>query len=546
MIVFAPLARITAVLVLAVVVAVACTDAPPPPVTAPEPPPPAPPAEVDDGSFTVYGCAIASLLPQESRETCGGRVLVQLFSGLAELDPQTGEPRLVVAESITTDDATTWTIELHDGWTFHNGEAVTARSFVDAWNFAAHPDNGMRNADFFADVVGFDAVRAGDVDVLAGLRMVDELTIEVELVEPFVPFLAKLTDSAFYPLPSIAYEDLDAFDRHPVGNGRFELVSYDPDREVVLRRHEGWPGPEPALAREVVYLIYTGDGALQTAYVDVRVGALDVLDNVPPEHLASVDAEFGDRVVRTPTSALTMLGLPMYDERFGDNRDLRRALSLAIDRERIVAEALDGAATPATALIPPVLDAHSPGSCAYCRYDPALARMLFDRSGGWDGPLTVHYHTGVGAEHWIRDVIAQWQETLGIGEVAIETHELAPYLRMLDRRDVAGPFRIGWSLSYLSPEYALAELYRSTGGANFFGYENAAFDEALELANASDVGEAIARYREAESIVLDDLPVIPLWFGRATTVHTPRVEGVIVDASLNVRVERVRVLDALP
>jgi oligopeptide transport system substrate-binding protein len=538
-------ARGVAALALAVAVA-SCSAPPPPPPPTPEAPDAAPPEPVDDGSFSVYGCTIASLIPQESRETCGGRVLAQIFSGLAELDPDTGEPRLVVAESITTDDAITWTIELHDGWTFHDGEAVTATSFVDAWNFAADPDNDLRNADFFADIVGFDAVRAGEADELAGLRALDELTIEVELAEPFVPFLAKLTDSAFYPLPTVAYEDLDAFDRHPVGNGRFELVRYDPDREVVLRRDDDWPGPDPALAREVVYLIYTGDTALDTAYVDVRVGALDVLDNVPESHLGDVDADFDGRVLHTPTSVLTMLGLPMYDPRFGEQQDLRQALSLAIDRERIVTDVFGGAATPATALVPPVLDAHQPGACRYCRHDPQLARVLFDQAGGWDGPLTVHYSSGGGGEKAIRHVIAQWQATLGISEVEVETLELAPYVRLLDRRDVAGPFRLAWSLSYLSPEYALAELYRSSGGANFFGYDNEAFDQALDAANASDPDEAIDRYREAEQLVLEDLPVIPLWFGRATTVHTPRVEGVTLDASMFVRVERIRVLDTLP
>src|SRR5690606_25929449 len=130
---------------------------------------------------------------------------------------------------------------------------------------------------------GFDALRAGEAKSLEGLRAPDDMTIEVTLSRPFVPFFSKLADPAFAPLPSIAYEDIGAYGRQPVGNGRYELVAYDPGREAVLHRYEDWAGDDPGRAQEVVFVIYAGDSALQAAYQDVRSGALDVLDTVPPE-----------------------------------------------------------------------------------------------------------------------------------------------------------------------------------------------------------------------------------------------------------------------
>lgn len=533
-------------LVLAAVLAVACEEMGDAPVPQPdsdvEEVDLGPPAAVE-GDATVFGCPIHTLIPHDSRETCGGRVVAQIFSGLVELDPVSGQPRLLIADEIDSEDAQLWTITIGDGWTFHDGEAVTASSFVDAWTFAANPANGLRNRDFYADIVGYGALAAGETEDLAGLRIVDDMTIEITLERPFAPFLAKLSDAAFMPLPSIAYEDLDAFGRAPVGNGRFELVTFDPDREVQLRRFADWAGDDPARLRDVTYLLYAGNAAAQTAYLDVRAGALDVLENVPPEYRVRVDDDFGSRVLRSPTSSFAFLGVPMYADTPLQNLEVRMALSMAIDRRQIIDDVLGGGMQPARSLIPPVLEAHRADACAACRFDPEGARRLLAEGGGWQGPMTVYHTAGAGADAWTEAIAAYWRDELGITDIGFESMELAAYLRLLEQRDAQGPFSLRWSLSYLSPEYALSELYRSTGGANLFGYDNPAFDEALDDANAADLDEATRWYRAAEDIVLGDLPVIPLWYPSTTTVHTERVTDVMIDARGYLRVERLRLAE---
>ncbi|MEX0592753.1 MAG: ABC transporter substrate-binding protein, partial [Nitriliruptoraceae bacterium] len=394
--------------------------------------------DVNGGTATVFGCPVQTLIPQHSRETCGGRIVAQVFSGLVELDAHSGQSELLVASSIETEDSQTWTITVSDGWTFHDGESVTGASFVDAWNFAADPANQMRNRDFFADIVGYDELAAGEATRLRGLEIIDPMTIEVTLIEPFAPFFAKLSDAAFLPLPSIAYEDLDAFSRAPVGNGRFELVSFDPDREAVLRRYNDWAGAEPAHLREATFLIYAGNAAVETAYLDVRAGALDVLESIPPGYRLNVDDDFGNRVVRSPTSSFAFLGLPLYAPEFDDRLGLRQALSLAIDRRQIIDDILGGGMQPATGLIPPVLDAHRPHACQVCDFDPGLARALLADAGGWDGPLTLHHSTGGGAEAWLEAIAAYWRQELDITDIRFESMELASYLRVLEEREIHG------------------------------------------------------------------------------------------------------------
>src|SRR5438046_309825 len=93
------------------------------------------------GAFSVSASEPEHLMPANATTTADGQVLSALFTGLVEYDPKTAEPRNAMAASITTDDQRTWTIRIKPGWTFHDGEPVTARSFVDAWNFAAYAPN---------------------------------------------------------------------------------------------------------------------------------------------------------------------------------------------------------------------------------------------------------------------------------------------------------------------------------------------------------------------------------------------------------------------
>lgn len=499
-------------------------------------------ADEDPTSLTAFGCPVQSLVPQDSREDCGGRIVRQIFSGLAELDADTGEPKLLVASSISTDDSVVWTIEIAEGWTFHNGEEVTASSFVDAWNFGATPANGMRGQSFFADIVGYDEVLAGDTDELSGLELVDDMTIRVTLSQPFSPFLAKLTDTVFYPLPSVAYEDFETWSQQPVGNGRYELASFDPDSRAVLHRYEDWAGPDPALTTEVTYLIYEGDNALQTAYLDVQSGTLDVLEQVPPENQTTAEADVGGRVVRTPTSALTFLGFPLDHPPYDDVR-VRRALSLAIDRQQIIDAILGGGPQPAGAIIPPVLEAGRTDACDACVHDPDEAAALLAEAGGFDGTLVIIYNTGAGHDEWAEALANQWRSTLGITDVEFAALDFGSYVGTLYSGEANGVFRVTWGLSYLSPEYMLSELFLSTGESNFFGYANDAFDAALATANAADPAASNPLYQQAEDLLLEDLPIIPLWYGQATSVHSERVEGLVLDAATFVRVERLRVVD---
>jgi oligopeptide transport system substrate-binding protein len=493
------------------------------------------------GEFTIYNCEPQSLIPADSTEVCGSKVLDQLFAGLVEYDAETSEAVNMMAESIESDDATNWTITIRDDFTFHDGEPVTAQSYVDAWNFAVDPEQGNRNATFFENFVGYDEVTEGTADTMAGVEAVDETTITVELTEPFAVFPTVVGYTAFYPLPSAAYDDIDAFESAPIGNGRYQMDGqWEHDQEIAVTRYEDFPSDlDPGVAERITWVIYSDVNA---AYLDVQAGNLDILDSIPPEREGTVENDIGeDNLIRTETSTFTYLGFPVYQEPF-DNPDMRRAISMAIDRQEIIDAIFSGARTPARAVVAPSLPQHREDACEYCEFDPDRAAELFEEAGGLEGPLTLYFNSGAGHEEWVEAIGNQLIANLGIEDVQFESLEFAQYLDLLDGQEITGPFRLGWVLSYPSPQYALEPLYATGRSSNFFGYSSQEFDDLIAQGNsAEDTDQADDFYLQAEDVLLEDMPNAPLWFETRTSVFTENVSNVVMDSRTFIRVEQVQV-----
>ena len=173
------------------------------------------------------------LIPSDTNEMGGGKVIRYLFEGLVSFDAK-GKQHLEVAESITpNEDATTYTIKLKKGWKFTNGEAVTAHSFADTWSFAANVKNAQKTASRFSTIKGYDELQDPNVDpkaTLSGLSTPDDYTLVVELNKPDSVFPTKLAHQSMFPLPSVAFKDIKKFGQAPIGNGPYKFKSQIPTR----------------------------------------------------------------------------------------------------------------------------------------------------------------------------------------------------------------------------------------------------------------------------------------------------------------------------
>ncbi|MFW6188477.1 MAG: ABC transporter substrate-binding protein [Actinomycetota bacterium] len=180
------------------------------------------------GTFSVFIQEPENpLVPGNTGETEGGQVVDALWTGLVEYDRETNQPVYTgVAESIESDDQTTWTVNLKDGWTFHDGTPVTAQNYVDTWNYVANSENAQQNSYFFSTIEGYEDLQAEEggspaATEMSGLRVIDDTTFEVTLSAPYAQWPTTVGYTAFFPLPQAFFDDPEGFGEQPVGNGPF-------------------------------------------------------------------------------------------------------------------------------------------------------------------------------------------------------------------------------------------------------------------------------------------------------------------------------------
>jgi oligopeptide transport system substrate-binding protein len=506
--------------------------------------------EATGGSFSIYiGEPENPLIPGNTSETEGGQVCDSLWTGLVKYDPETNQAEFNgVAESVESDDQTTWTITLKEGWTFHDGTPVTAEDYVNTWNWVAYSPNANDNSYFFANVVGYDDLQAptdaegnpaGEpaATEMSGLEVVDETTFTVELTGPFAQFPVTLGYTAFFPLPQAFFDqgaDPVAFGAQPIGNGPFMAEEpFVPGEGFTLTKYEDYSGEDAANADEVEYRVYTEQN---TAFTDVQAGNLDIVDQIPPDAIGSAPDEFGDRFVTNARGDITSLGFPDYLERYRDPR-VRHAFSMGIDRQAIIDAVFLGSRTAATSFVSPVVDGFREDACGeFCEYDPDAANELLDEAGfDRSVPVELWFNAGAGHEEWMQALGNSLRDSLGIEYVLQGDLQFAEYLPLREEKGLTGPYRHAWIMDYPSMQNFLEPLFAEAAlapaGSNDVFYVNPEFDELIAEGNSADNDEeAIEAYQAAEDILVEDMPAAPLWYGVIQGVHSENIDNVTIDA----------------
>lgn len=492
-----------------------------------------------DGVVSIGIVEPQHLIPGNTNETSGSQVLAALYTPLVYYDEES-KPFNVVAEGITTTDNKTWTIKLKEGWTFHNGEPVDSDSFINAWNHAAYGPNAQNNGYFFTRIEGYDALNPEDANAtpsaqtLSGLKKVDDRTFTVTLSEPFTEFMIMLGYTAFYPLPDAAWEDPAAtplvlkkdFEQAPIGNGPFKMKGiWQHDSRIEVERYDEYKGEKPKVAG-VSFPIYQN---FQSQYADLLANNLDVVKTIPTESLSTVEGDLGDRYKVSPSSKFDFLAFPTYDPRF-DSADVRKAISMAIDRDEIAKAVFQGSRTSARSFVSPVVAGFRENTCGEpCQFKPTEAKAAYEAAGG-PQDLSITYNADGGHKQWVDAVCNQLKANLGVNCVGTPEAKFADLLQKVEDRQSVGMFRLGWVMDYPSMENYLGPLYTTNGSSNYYGYSNAEFDALVQEGSRAPTPEAaIQKYQQAEDILARDLPVLPLWFGQNNFGHSTKVKNVVID-----------------
>jgi ABC-type oligopeptide transport system substrate-binding subunit len=502
------------------------------------------PAAADGGPGVLsssWGDPQNPLEPANTNEVQGGKVLDMIFRGLKRYDPRTGAAENMLAERIETEDARTYTVTVKDGWTFSNGEKVTARSFVDAWNYGAGLKNNQKCAYFFGYIDGYDKVHPESgkqtADTLSGLRVTGPRTFTVRLNQSFSGFPDTLGYAAFAPLPRAFFTDHAAWLEKPVGNGPYRVKSYVRGAQMSLRTWDGYPGPDKARNRGVDLKVYTDSN---TAYTDLMSGNLDLADDIPAAQLKNVRSDLQGRYINVPAGILQTLAFPFYDGKWDKPgmEKVRTGLSMAIDRDQISRTIFRGTRTPATDWTSPVLGTeggYREGLCGEaCRYDPKRAKALVKEGGGLPGGrLRLTYNADTGSHKaWVDAVCHSINNALDDDRacVANPVGTFADYRNQITQKKIAGPFRAGWQMDYPLIQNFLQPLYYTGASSNDGKWSSETFDDLVDRANAAtDQATSVQLFQQAEEVVRDQMAAIPLWYQNGSAGYSGRLSGVALN-----------------
>jgi oligopeptide transport system substrate-binding protein len=483
--------------------------------------------------ITVWSPDATSLVPTNSNEEGGLKVLDTLYTGLITYNPQTSEPENAVAESITPDATKkVYTIVLKKGWKFHDGTEVKAHNFVDAWNYGANGNNAQINQGFYTPIEGFAAV-AGETDAegklitkpttdkLSGLKVVDDYTFTVTLTQPLVNFDMRLGVMAFMPEPDSFFANHKAAEEKPVGNGPYQFVAWDKGKSLDVKRFDGYIGADKGGVDAIRFVQYTQASA---AYTDLLDGKLDVMEGIPSAALQAdkYKKDLGSHFYNSTDLSLTTLSFPQSVPAL-KNPNLAKAVSLAIDRPTVNSKLMNGTRPPADGWVPPGTRGYLPGQCGdLCTFDPARAKEYLAKAN-FTGTVFISYPKDAGQDELITAICDSIKNTIGVKCELMPSPDFKSYMAAVQSNKNA-LVRLTYQADYPSIDNFIVELYSNRGGSNLAFYDSKPFEDLINKASSAATQEQFyAGMQEAERYLQTDMPAVPLYTVQAVVGYSQRV-----------------------
>ncbi len=473
-----------------------------------------PEAIVYDTLVFNIAAKVKTIDPALSNTTEGGIVLCNVFEGLYMLDDK-DMPIPAVAESCdVTNKGLTYTFHLRDAkWS--DGQSISANDFVYAWKRVLNPETASANAHLLYYIKNAEQYNKGEADgEKVGIRAVDEKTLVVELVAPVKYFLNLTALPVYYPTRE---------GKTDVYNGKYVVLDKN-EESILLTKNVDYRNPDEVLLENIDIRQIEGATAGMNSFLS---GEFDVTLNVPA---AYVEKGVSDDIVKTyPMTGTYFLSLNMDAKQAGklnalgskvlQNEKVRKALSLAIDRERITKELRKDGTVAAFSFIPPEITNYDGTTFASKKYfaekgDPEEARRLFEEAGFKNGEgfpiLEYLYNQGTSHDVIAKEIQKMWGDVLNIDIELVEDDWVNVSRRRNERSYLIS--RHGWVADYNSPT-AFLEMWLSKSENNSAGYKNNEYDKILIKAQKEeDEKTRDELLHEAEKILLNDMPIIPLFY----------------------------------
>jgi oligopeptide transport system substrate-binding protein len=458
-------------------------------------------------------------------------LLRDLYEGLTDIGPD-GTPRLAAADQcIISADGLTYRFHLRSTGRWSNGEPVVAEDFASAWRRLLDPRTGAQYSQLLASVQGAEQIAAGLADPSTlGAHALDGATLVVQLARPTPYFLALMAHPATFPINRTSFLQHGRGFAKPgvmVSNGAFVLARWEFGSHLVaVRNRHYWNDAATRLDGVEYYSIPEPSAELRA----FRSGALDVTSTIPGAQFAWIKQHMGQELHLAPQLGVYYLGLNLRHAPFDKSVELRRALSMVIDRDRLVQAVTGTGESPAYTFVPPQTFNYSPPVPDYAGWSMprriAQARDLMADAGLLRAPPTIELRYNSSELHGrIAIAVARmWKEALGV-DTTLRAEEFKVLLQDIDRGTVTQVFRASWLADY-DDAYGFLQVLQSGFGINLPRYSNTTYDALLARASAEvDAGKRRVLLEDAERVMLADQPLIPLYFYVAKHLVSPQIRG---------------------
>ena len=467
----------------------------------------------------------------------GGNMILHAFEGLLTLD-ENGQLKEGQAESWeTSEDGLTWTFHLRDGLKWSDGTDLTAKDFVYSWQRVCDPNVAAPYAETVLGMVkGYDEAVAGDITKL-DVQAPDEKTVVVNLANPCSYFGELAAFATLNPVQQATVEaNGDAWATSAdtyISNGPFMMTEWVPGSHITFSKNPNYWNAEAIKLDKLEFELIEDSNAAYSAYTS---GEVDMIKDVPTEEIPSLQGNDDFHV--EPIIGTYYVSLNLQKEYFQDAR-VRKALSLAIDRNYVANTLMQGTYSPASSIVGPGwLDTdgssfaeNANGGTPYIdndNFDANLeeAKKLLEEAGypNGEGFPQIEYTTNDAGYHKVvAEYLQQAWAAIGI-DLKVNIVEWASFtpMRRNGEFDVA---RNGWVGDYTDPSNIL-ELFCTTNGNNDGKYTNADFDAAIEDSRVTtDAATRSADLHKAEDLLMEDAGCIPIAYYNDFWLQSSKITG---------------------
>lgn len=472
-----------------------------------------------------------SLDPQKARLVEAQRVLRDVCEGLTTLDKSGRVAPGVATKWTVGGDGKTYTFTLRDAARWSDGQPVVAADFVAGLRRLVSPETGSQYAEAVNVIANASAVVAGrkPPDAL-GVSAPNRSTVVITLDTP-APYLPALmahpSTCPVLPAALERYGSAYALPRHLPSDGAFVLAQWVHGSYIYLQRNHDYWDDDATRLDGVKYLISADESTELSLY---RAGELDTTDVIPRAQYDWIRAHLPAQLHVAPEIGTYYYGFDLEHAPFKGAPGLRRALSMVIDREKLVTLVLRTGELPAYGWIPPGVAGYRPQrprweSLPMARRIAAARRLYAEAGYSAARPLrfTLKYNTGEIHAELAVAIASMWQQALGVA-VALRAEEFGSLMQDIGRGD-AEVFRSSWIGDYNDP-YTFAQYFKRDFGINLPHYDNPAYDALVGRAEKeTSPGRRAALLEQAERVMLHDQPVIPIYFYVSKHLVKPQVVG---------------------